>query len=64
MLYGNQNGKYNYWELLGKEMSINMSAYKTTVFALPQNHCIRTKQGTGKVKSYKQMYDMYSLCKA
>lgn len=58
MLYGNQDGKHNYWELLGKEMSINMSMYKTTEFVLSQKHYIRTKQGTVKVKSYNHMYSI------
>lgn len=55
MVYSNQNSKHNYWELLGKEMSSNMSVYKTTDFVLSQKYYIRTKQGTVKAKSYDQI---------
>lgn len=58
MLYGNQNGKHNYWELLRKEMSINMSMYKTTEFVLSQNITSELSQGTVKVKSYNHMYSI------
>lgn len=55
MLYGNQNDKRNHWELLGKEMRIIMSMYKTIVFVLSQKDYIRTNQDTVKER-YNQVY--------
>lgn len=44
------------WELLGKEISIIMSMYKTIVFALSQKDYIRTRQDTVKEKKHNQTY--------